>query len=115
MRPSACLFLLCFLIAGCSSYVIFEKKESGASASAADWADCKRFAQLPDDGKTAIAGGATVDGARLKAEVVIPEQTINGMYAADDYLKIKRRQQLTEECMDAKGYRFVGVPSIERF
>lgn len=109
--------VLCILaLSGCAAHEVYEREGLNSVGAPIDWAECQRSA-LAETGvqTTDDLGRASIRGNRLIGELVAdPEMHDVAGYKASDYFRIKRRQELRQECMKAKGYRFLGVPAVER-
>lgn len=115
MRRTAGLLISMTALAACASHVVYDKPGMNANEAMADWAACEGAALAATGGRAADAGRATVVGGQLRGTVVTPEKPSGGMYRPEDYASIKKRQQLRDDCLSARGYRFAGSPATEWF
>lgn len=103
-------------LAGCAAHEVYDRPDLDLATARADWADCQRSA-LAETGAPAPGGigNASVRGGHLVAEVAVdPEPHDVAGYTPAEWLRIARRRKLRQECMAAKGYRFLGIPVTER-
>ena len=114
MQRAFCSVLFVLALWGCAAHEVYEKAGMNAGAAIADWKECQRSALIATGNQATDVGDASTDRDRLIGRVVIPERTDGGMYNPQDYLSIKRREQLRQDCMKSKGFRFLGVPAVER-
>lgn len=108
--------LLCALVlSGCAAHEVYDRPDLDLTAARADWKECQQSA-LAGTGVPAPPdlGDATLRAGRLLAEVAIdPEEHDVAGYKPADWARISRRRQLRQDCMKAKGYRYLGVPATE--
>ena len=113
MRGIASTTVFAVCLAGCAAHEVYEKAGLNEANARADWAECEKAALAATGVAAKDVGGASVRGDRLLGEVINPEKSDGGMYKPADYLAIKHRQQMRKDCLNAKGYHFLGVPSVE--
>ena len=101
-------------LAGCAAHEVYDRAGKPSAEALADWTACQRSALAATGGQIVSSGGASIDGDRLLGSVVTPETTDGGMYKPEDFQRIKRREQMRQDCMKARGYHYLGVPAVER-
>jgi hypothetical protein len=107
---------LVLAVAGCTAHEVYEKSDLVPEAADRDWAAC--------EARALAAAGVAVDAQSLRGRTSVSGQRLVGamatlnvgngtMYSPEDYLKIRRRQETLKDCMQSKGYQFIGVPAVE--
>jgi hypothetical protein len=102
---------------GCAAHEVYEKPGLTPAMADEDWARCQAAA-LGAVGQAndvdALRGETTTSGQRLVGMMATLDVGNGTMYGPTDYLKITTRRDVLHACMQGKGYRFIGVPTVER-
>ena len=114
MQQIASVIVPVTALSGYAAHEVYESLGPNSVPASANWAEGQGSALASTGGQAAETGGASTLVSRLVGDVVTPEATVDGMYRPEDYARITRRRQLRQDCMRAKGYRFLGVPAGER-